>query len=193
MIAATLGLVSLMLLASVMGYGIGTNSNLLMQSRLNEELKAVSLLIGRELRRAGYNANSILMVADPVANPSPFRNSLQVSAYAGEAADSCILFSYDQDADGVLDVLAGNENFGFRLRDEAIEMRQGSLTCTEAGWQDLTDTGMVEVSQLQFVLNQVVSNNVTRSDVTFTITGHLTDNPNISRTYQETISVRSYD
>ncbi|MDF2178218.1 hypothetical protein P2G88_08130 [Aliiglaciecola sp. CAU 1673] len=193
MIASLLGLSAIAALASVMGLGIGTSGNLINQSRLNEELKAVSSLITRELKRTGYNGNTLGLVGDPTANPSAFSNSLQVSAFPGEANNSCILFSYDSNGNGVLDVAGTNENYGFRLRDEAIEFRQGGLGCADAGWQDLTEKSMVEVSQLTFNITPVTVNNVTRYDISITLVGHFAANPSLSRSYQEQVSVRSYD
>lgn len=193
MIASVLGLTALAALSSVMGLGVGTSGNLINQSRLNEELKAVSSLMVRELKRAGYNGNTLAMVADPAANPSAFRNSIQVSAFPGETANSCILFSYDQNGNGVLDAVGTNESYGFRLRDKAIEYRQGGLGCADPGWQDLTEAAMVQVTELTFTVVPVTVNNVTRYDIGITLVGHFAANPNLSRSYQEQVSVRSYD
>jgi prepilin peptidase dependent protein B len=193
MIAMLLGLASLSMLASVTGYGIGTNANLLSQSRLTEEMRAALFLIKRDIRRAGINGNALARVQDPVANPSNFANSIILGAYPGEVADSCILFSYDSDLDGQLDVVGTNENYGFRLKDGAIEVRQGGATCEEDGWQDLTDSQVVEITGLTFSLEQTVNNQVTSYQVGIDLVGQLDGRPQFNRRYQENILVRAYD
>ncbi|WP_088332150.1 prepilin-type N-terminal cleavage/methylation domain-containing protein [Lacimicrobium sp. SS2-24] len=193
MIAMVLGMASLSLLASVTGYGIGTNANLLNQSRLTEELRAVLFLMKREIRRAGINGDALARVQDPVANPSAFANSIVLGAYPGEMANSCILFSYDADLDGELDVPANNENYGFRLRDGAIEVRQAGIGCEDDGWQDVTDSEVVGITSLSFTLAQTTSNQVSSYEVTIDLIGELNNTPQFNRHYEENVLVRAYD
>ena len=192
MIAMLLGITALSVLSSVIGMGVGSNGRMLAQTRLKEELSSIMALIVRDVRRAGYFANTNLMVADPTNNPNPFANSIVVSEFAGEAANSCLLYSYDGNGNGVIDA-APSEAYGFRLRENSLEMRQGGLTCTEAGWQDLTDDDVVSVTGLTFNVVQTVANNVNSYEVTVTLQGTLADLPNVSRTYAETFLVRAYD
>lgn len=193
MIAMVLGIASLSMLASVTGYGVGTNANLLSQSRLTEELRAALFLIKREVRRAGINGDALERVQDPVANPSNFANSIVLGAYPGEDASSCILFTYDSNLDGVLDVGGTNESYGFRLRDGAIEVRQAGAGCEEDGWQDLTDSQMIEITELTFSMAQTVNNQVTSYEIDIDMIGRIRANPQFNRHYQENLLVRAYD
>ncbi|ALS99174.1 hypothetical protein [Lacimicrobium alkaliphilum] len=193
MISMLLGLTSLSLLASVAGYGIGTNANLLGQSRLTEEMRAAIFLIGREVRRAGINGNAMSVVQNPTDNPAVFSSTITLGSYPGEPANSCILFSYDANFNGNLDLENPNERYGFRLKDGAVEVRQGGTGCTQGGWQDLTDSQVVEITALIFTLKQTVNGQVTSYQVDIEIVGELIGKPEFNRRYQETLMVRAYD
>lgn len=193
MLAITLGLGALLSLASVVGYGVGVNGKLLASNRLAEELNAVASLMYRDVIRAGYNGDTVDMVTDPAASPSVFANSITVSEFPGEAANSCILYAYDRNDNGVLDVVGSNENYGFRLRDDALEMRVGGAACDAGGWQDLSDLTVVRVTALVFTLNQSTVNNVTSTMVDINLTGELSDNGDFSRVNNYNLMVRNYD
>lgn len=193
MIAMAIGLGSLLSLASLVGFGIGVNGKLLASSRLAEELNAVGSLMQRELMRTGFNGNTMAMVADPATSPSPFANSITVSEFPGEAANSCILYAYDGNNNGALDVVGTNENYGFRLRDNTLEMRVGGAACDAVGWQDISDLDVVRVTTLVFTLNQTTVNNVTSTMIDINLTGELSDNAAFSRQYNYNLMVRNYD
>lgn len=193
MIAMLLGLTSLSMLASVAGYGIGTNANLLRQSRLTEEMRAALFLIKREVRRAGFNGNARQRVQDAVTSPSDFAASIVVGAFPGEPPDSCILFSYDINLNGMADENNPNERLGFRLKDGAIEVRQAGAACDEPGWQDLTDSQVVEITNLSFSLATITTNQVARYRVDITMLGQLAGRPQFNRHYQQNLLVRAYD
>lgn len=193
MIAITIGMGALLSLASLVGFGVGVNGNLLSSNRLAEELNAVGSLMYRDILRAGYSGNTVAMVTDPAASPSPFANSISVSAYPGEAANSCILFAYDGNDNGVLDVVGTNENYGFRLRDNALEMRVGGAACDAVGWQNLSDPAIVTVTTVSFTLNQTTINNVTSTRIDINLAGELSNNAIFSRQYNYSLMVRNYD
>ena len=133
MIAMTLGLTSLAAVTSLVGYGIGMNAKLLANSRLNEEVNTIGQLLLRDIKRAGYTADTVALVSDPVASPSLFANSIAVSEFPGEVANSCLIFSYDRNSNGVIDTVGSNENFGYRLNNGAVEIRIGGAACTAGG------------------------------------------------------------
>ena len=130
-------------------------------AQLDAEARAALALMAGDLRRAGFRA------FDPSLQPaaaSPFGpvGDLRLGQAPGEAADSCILFSYDRNADGLLGVgrngqggAARNrvnvEQFGFRLHRGALEVRLSGTThdCSSGQWQDLTSAG-VRVTALRF-------------------------------------------
>jgi hypothetical protein len=80
----------------------------------------------------------------------------------------CVLYTFDQDGDGVLD---REEIFGFRLKDEVVEMRVGwdgydpstydpsSFTastdaingnCDRGNWEAVTDDNLIKIENLGF-------------------------------------------
>ena len=126
----------------------------------------------RDIRRAGYWS------FDPdlgSAAENPFQsgvNRLRVQAYPGEAAGSCILFTYDLDKDGMVGVGSCNgstcaaqtdsdnvEQFGFRLHNGLVQTRYGgdTLGCDSGHWQAVTDPG-IAVTLLNFTLREVCTN-----------------------------------
>ncbi|GGD66406.1 hypothetical protein [Lacimicrobium alkaliphilum] len=193
MISMLLGMASLSMLASVTGYSVGTNAKLIGQARLTEEMRAALFLISREVRRAGLNGDSVSRVQDPANKPSEFASSIVVGSYPGEMSDSCILFSYDMNLNGQVDKKNPNERLGFRLKDGAIEVRQAGASCDEPGWQDLTDSQMLEITSLSFSMVMTTSNQVTRYYVDIDLLGQLSSRPEFNRRYQQSVMVRAYD
>ena len=163
MITISLGLVLMAGLASVFSATLGTNSNSLRLSQLHEEATAVMDLLVGDVRRAGYRSDAHLLVTDAENAITAFNESVLVSAHPDEVAASCLLFDYDADADGVHD---GNvERFGYRLRNDQIQRRQGGAGCDENGWEGLTSPDLVRVEQLQFVLTERMLDEVTEQVV----------------------------
>src|SRR5699024_6114092 len=107
MIALALGLIIIGGALSMVTSILATNISMLKITRLDQELKAVMMMITRDLRRAGSHgriAEDIL--AGHIIFPDPF-SEIHVSVDG-----HCILFSYDKDSDGALDT---NDRYGFRL------------------------------------------------------------------------------
>ena len=111
---------------------------LMVEARLMQDLRTAADVVSRDLRRAGYWAAAASGVAGdgaaaPIANPYG-----EVSPAA--AASDAVSFRYSRDAseNGIVD---GNEQFGFRLRNGAIELQLG-----DANWQALTDATTLTVT-----------------------------------------------
>ena len=137
-----------------------TNDNLRL-SRLNQELRATLDLLRNDLRRAGH------WMFDPALDhpqDNPFQsatNDVRFGAASGEASDSCILYSYDLNGDGLVGVgpsgtpgintsTSNLEQFAVRLRAGQAQLRSGgSFTCTSGSWQAITDPD-TEITTLHF-------------------------------------------
>ncbi|WP_297528586.1 prepilin-type N-terminal cleavage/methylation domain-containing protein [Thiohalobacter sp.] len=161
MIGLTLGL--LVIGGGYRFYQLNLNASqvALAAARLDGEARAALTLMAGDLRRAGFRA------FDPTVQPaaaSPFGpvGDLRLGQAPGEAADSCVLFSYDRNADGLLGVGRSGqggpgrnrvnvEQFGFRLQGGALEVRLAGAThdCASGQWQDLTSTA-TRVTALRF-------------------------------------------
>lgn len=106
---------------------------LIIETRVNQDLRAAADLIARDLRRAGYWQSPLQGVSYPPA-ANPYRVATPAS---GVATSITYAFSRDATENNTLDT---NEQFGFRLNNNAIEVNNGT-------WQQLTDPVSVVVTQ----------------------------------------------
>lgn len=120
---------------------VNNNRRLVLETRVNQDLRAAADLIARDLRRAGYWGDStggvVTTNAKPVPSVSPYADVTPTSI---GGAGSTTTFSYSQGSeDNVL--TANTENFGFRLSSGALQYLQGG-----AGWQSITDINTVNIN-----------------------------------------------
>jgi type IV pilus assembly protein PilW len=151
---------------------------MLKSSKLNQELYSLMLVMSNDIRRAGYWANpaaDMEYFERPQDNPfSLDKTELSLIAstdnyvsindpISGNSADKaqCVLYAFDQDGDGLLD---NQEIFGFRLRDNAVEMRIGwndydpsdatlsviNDDCSLGNWEAVTDPNQIRIRELTF-------------------------------------------
>lgn len=193
MIAMTLGLASITAMASLVGHGIGLNSSLLAKSRLEEEVSAVVAVLSHDLKRAGYYAHTDQFVKNPTTVSNPFDNSVKIAAYPSEAANSCINFAYDRNQNGVLDTSPSNENYGYRLKDRAIEIRLDGAACDESGWHDLTDPQVVQVMMFALSIEKNTVQQIVQTRVNIDLQARLKKHPEISRRITTHILIENYE
>lgn len=105
----------------------------LVEGRLLHDLRHASLLITRDLRRAGHwgDAAAALSPPSPVAAANPY------AALSTDPAGASFRYSRDPVENHVVD---SHEEFGVRLRDGVLEMSLGA-----GGWQALTDKATLRV------------------------------------------------
>lgn len=192
MISMAIGFSALSAMASLVGHGVGLNSQLLAKSRLDEEINGIVELLVNDIKRAGYDAATFDIVSDPNLKQSAFTNSLFVTHYPSEAANSCIEFAYDRNHNGILDTANTNENYGYRLKDDAIEIRLDGLTCGVNGWHDLSDPQLVKVTTLEFVVHSQASAQVMAKRIELTIEAELRSYPFISKRIHTTFLIHNY-
>ena len=181
LVSMAIGLASLSAMSSLVGHGIALNAQLLAKARLDEELDTIVALLVNDIRRAGYSAATSQRFSDPTSAPAPFSHTLHVSQHMSESTNSCIMFAYDRNQNGQLDTDDTNENYGFRLHDGAIEIRQDGLACEGGGWQDLSDPNTVKITLLQFTLQAQTRHGLSLMSVDLTLEAELVDFPSISR------------
>lgn len=143
------------------------NADSLRLTRLNQELRAITDLIRNELRRSGYWAGEP-GAEHPLDNPfQSSLNDIRVGEAAGEAARSCVLYSYDLNGDTRVGVgpggvagprasMANMEQFGMRLRAGRVQMRTGGdpFDCSVGSWQAVSDPD-TEITRLQFRIEDI--------------------------------------
>jgi prepilin peptidase dependent protein B len=119
----------------------GNNRRLLIETRVNQDLRAAADLIARDLRRAGYWRNAASGVAAAASRPTnPY-----TAASATTLSASGVTYAYDKD--GTDTVNNATEQFGFRVNGNVIEMRVG------IAWQPVTDPTMVQITSSSLVSN----------------------------------------
>lgn len=189
MISMALGLASITAMASLVGHGIALNASLLAKSRLEEEINAVVTVISHDLKRAGYYALTKKMVESPTTEINPFDNSVSLGAFPGELPNSCISYAYDRNKNGIRDDSPSNENYGFRLRNNAIEIRLDGGTCSQGGWHDLTDPKVVQVTTLKFALEQYSLQQITQTRVNIELIARLKQYPDVIRNHSTSVLI----
>jgi len=141
LVGTAVGLVVVAAGTSVVTHNARENRALTIEARLMQDLRTAADIVARDLRRAGYWAGSAsgvrsddgsVVVANPYALVTP----------ETAASDAVRLsFSRDVSENGTVD---GNERFGFRLRNGAIELQLG-----DGNWQALTDPATLTVTTFE--------------------------------------------
>jgi type IV pilus assembly protein PilW len=126
--------------ATLLAGNLQENRSLVVEARLLQDLRTAADIIAHDLRRAGYwgaadagiwTRGGGAVVANPYAALAPT-----------SAASDAAAFRYSRDATEN-NLIDGNEQFGLRLRNGAIELQLG-----EGNWQALTDSGTLTVTAL---------------------------------------------
>lgn len=205
MIAMAVGLFVMGGVVSIFGVSAQAQSESIQTARLQQELRATVSIIRTDIRRAGYWGDAL---ANLGAN-NPFTTATtDINVLNG---GDCILYTYDLNHDGNVD--NNNEYFGFRLNNNAVEMRTSGITTDDcsinAEWEAVTDSNIVTVTTLNFDTSNYNCSNITNpadtnctaptiGDVTqtirqlnFTLAGNLSKSPMVARTFDDTIRVRN--
>ena len=131
--------------ATLLASHLRENRALLLEARLMQDVRTAADLVSRDLRRAGYWGAAIDGVWAAGAS-SVAVNPYAAMAPAAAASDGAS-FHYSRDATEN-NVVDSNEQFGFRLRNGAIEIQLGA-----GNWQALTDAGTLTITQFTITPN----------------------------------------
>jgi type IV pilus assembly protein PilW len=153
MVGLALGLFIVAGASVLMTNQMGDNRRLLLETQIHQDLRAASDLILRDLRRAGWwgsaessvwRAGALAPVGNPYAAVSPAAsdNVSHVINYNISNADQ---INPDDNA------VSSNEQFGFRLANNVIEMQVGN-----SGWQALTDANTIKVTAFNITIDDSV-------------------------------------
>jgi prepilin-type N-terminal cleavage/methylation domain-containing protein len=112
---------------------LGDNRRLLLETQLQQDLRATADIISRELRRAGSTNTADGAVWFPGSSGSQRNDFAPVTPASG--ADTETVFSYRRSA-GALGP------YGFKLEGDVIQSQLAA-----AGWQDLTDAATMRVTE----------------------------------------------
>lgn len=197
-----------------------SNKRLVMETRVNQDLRAAADIVMRDLRRAGYWNNSLAGVWG--TGPGPIASNPHMTGPGDMTSTaSSVSYSYARATSGNTDGLDSNEYAGFRLQSmggvNVLQMRDG-----QNNWQALTDPGTLRVTAFSVTeVSPALTNDLSSycgclarqtctladiADPTFnpagvptltipslqiTITGQAIHDPSISRTLSETVRVRN--
>lgn len=119
----------------------GSNRRMLLETRVNQDLRAAADLIARDIRRAGYWQNAASGIFTTTGSGTVISNP-----YTGIALDTSnanahvIEYRYARDATNTVETA---EEAGFRLSNGVLEFLNG-----DGGWQALTDPRVVTITNL---------------------------------------------
>jgi len=132
MVGVAVGLFIVAASALLVSAQISDNHRLLLETQVQQDLRAATDIITRELRRAGHWGAAQQAVWNPGAGftvPNPY---LSVTPASGSADNVSYTYKRPDDAAGT---------FGFKLEDSVIK----TLLPGGAGWQELTDHNVLNV------------------------------------------------
>lgn len=126
---------------------IGDNRRLLLETQVQQDLRAAADMVARDLRRAGYwgaSETGAWQGDNPIVATNPYAE-VTVPLNEDGVAMGQVEYAYSRDVEDNL-VDDGKERFGFKLDGGAVKMLIGGV------WQSLTDTNVVEVTSFDVVV-----------------------------------------
>lgn len=139
MVGLMVGLAVVLAAATLFAGQLNASRRLVLETRVNQDLRAAADIVARDLRRSGYWQEAIKGAKYP-ATLNPYRA-------VTDAAPLTYSFSRDATENNSLD---NNERFGFQLQNQAIEMQ-----LSNGNWQQVTDPNSVLVTN--FTVTPVVT------------------------------------
>lgn len=143
LIGVAVGLFILSGALMLFGDYINNNRRLVLETQVNQDMRAAADFVARDLRRAGYwgDATAAVMSSN---SPTGAASSPYAAVYpAASAASSTATYSYSsaKPASAENNALDSAENYGFRLNSGELQFQQGS-----SNWQAITDIKSLTVS-----------------------------------------------
>ena len=153
MVGIAVGLIIVAAATLMVASQLADNRRLILETQIQQDLRASAELITRELRRAGYwtdvsrSTAAAAELLPRIANPYAVITPQESGAVAQQ-----VVFSYtDSPSDN--NIIDDSERLGFRLNGIVIESQLGS-----GNWQALTDSAVLRVTafNVQPQLQEVV-------------------------------------
>ena len=149
LVGVAVGLIIVAAATMMVATQLADNRRLLVETQVQQDLRATADLITRDLRRAGFWWNSQRVTAlgsgpaGPLANP--YTDVLP--AVDGDVAQQ-VTYRYAHPNQVDDDAVADDERLGFRLRSGVIETQLGA-----GNWQALTDAGALKITTFDVTFN----------------------------------------
>jgi prepilin peptidase dependent protein B len=116
------------------------NRGLLLETRINQDLRAAADLVARDLRRASYWRNSEAGISDKLG-VAPLDNPYKAVAY--DTGTRVLTYSYSKDNVDGID--ASLEAFGVKRVVDTATGKGVLQLQTAGGWQTITDPGSLDI------------------------------------------------
>lgn len=169
---------------------VKSSGELMTGAHLDNELHKLLDMMARDIRRAGTHGDPQSLVTTGV-NPFGIEGT---GAYTGEAANSCLTFSYDWDSDGTLDFSSPDELYGYRLKAGVVQSRNNGLACdadATPNWEDVTDGNTYNITALQFTPTTVSVDEITVREMRISLSAELVSDNSITRNLGRTVRLRN--
>jgi prepilin peptidase dependent protein B len=136
MVGLALGLFIVAAALFLLSEHLRENRSLLLQARLQQDLRTTLDLMSRHLHRAGHwgTPQAAIWQADAAPQTNPYA--------ALTPGNNSVVFHASRDAQENQQI-DSNEHLGFRLQQGVLQMRLG-----DGGWQSLTDPEVMKITQL---------------------------------------------
>lgn len=119
-----------------------SNKKLVLETRVNQDLRTIADLMARDIRRVGYWENAASGVCGSVGCVPTLSPYSAVTPSGSITNQSSLTFSYDRD--GASETLSG-----FCLSGNVAYLRQsGSTACGGTGWAALNDSTVTKITQM---------------------------------------------
>ena len=143
MVGVAVGLIVVSAATLMVAGQLADNRRLLLETQVQQDLRAATDLITRELRRASSWRNAVRATAAGSQSAPRLTNPYSDVSPAGDNESSSQLsFSYaDPGRNTDNDVIDDDERLGFRLNNGTLESLLGANN-----WQPLTDPGVLRVT-----------------------------------------------
>lgn len=130
---------------------LGDNRRLMLETQIQQDLRAAADLIAKDLRRSGYwgeAEKSVWHASAASVDSNPYNTPPERVTLTPGAPASSVQFWYQRGAEDPSNVLhEDTERSGFRLQNGVIQMYTGG------NWQALTDAATLRVTQFEVRLN----------------------------------------
>lgn len=226
LVSILIGLIVVTGITSLVVATLRTNTENLQMTRLTQDLRSVMQLVTSDLRRAGFDQDAVFDFGTGAQSSNDFRDislydstgtllDVNSGIQGGADASVCVLYSYDQNADGdPQDTEAGgfrlNSDEGLieaKIRNPAGDTNFSDDTCGQGRWEALTDPSFLTVTEFTIttvdedgdgtnesvpaVIDESGNLVLTIRELEVTIAGELSADPTMIREINETIRVRN--
>lgn len=205
MIALTIMLVVSLVTVQLSANVFGTNAQLIHMTQLTSEMRSAVHIISRDIRRAGYDSDALAGFLTTEAVSSGVTMGSDLDGTDDEYIAECVLVTYD-------DINTGDEvSVVYRLRTiggigrVSVNYDAGAscvTAVTDNGWVDMSDPLLINVTELQFIHNEDLTDIAENLDngnmiqigleqVGITITATLTGRTTVVRSISNQVQIRN--